>query len=558
MQTSRLQHLWPDKVASKPLVKPVLIALAALFLFCLPLNQTPLEFSGVQHPATALTLLLTVTLICLGGWEAARQRRFRYTTVTVWLAIAALFALLPSFYLHADLHTAIWQGCNVLLALLLFCTLQQFSFNHMQRQDLLLLPLLSGWLLALPVLLPTLTDTYASYLSGITVHGEALSIALLTALSLSAYLLARTKVYKRNWVPLHAVLLLTPVFTIPALAALRSPWLIAAMLVVTILIQPFLFRFCQKRHHGLWNLAVLAGFILAWHFNWLPQAALSAARYSEHEQAVLAQTWALLTQSQFEGVGLGQLIKAQLLFGLEQQQGLSPIVPYPSWLLANLTQGGIAYWAGFGVLLSLVTRRLMEAPGGTRLMLLAILLPSLLGMALTAYMEINPAFGVLFVILVYWLDNLSAHYRRIPLRHTRGIKLAANGVLAVTAFIVLSSIYLGEQALSTYQIKDIKLVQYQTHPWWRDYFSQEAGMRAFHDALESHDKRAQEHYLRAQIYRLGTHPNPEGYQSLIELAMLTGHGSIAKQLKEEAALLFPAREFKLDFTKMQPSRTGVH
>lgn len=551
MQTSRLQHLWPAKVARKPLVKPVLIALAVLFLFCLPLNQIPLAFSGVQHPATALTLLLAVALVSIGAWEAARQRRFSYTAVTGWLAIAALFTLLPSFYLHADLHTAVWQGFSVLLALLLFCTLQQFSFNHEQRQYLLLLPLGSGWLLAMSVLLPKLTDTYATRFSGFTAHGDTLSIALLTALSLSAYLLARTKAYKRNWVPLHAVLLLTPLLTIPAVAALRSPWLLTAMLLIVILPQPFLFRFCQKRHHGLWNLTVFAGFALAWHFNWLPQGALFAARYPENELAVLAQTWALLTQSQFEGVGLGQLIKAQLLFGLEQQQVLSPITPYPSWLLANLTQGGIAYWAGFGVLFSLIARRLLEAPGKTRLMLLAILLPSLLGMALTTYTEINPAFGILFVVLVYWLDNLSARYHRADLRHTRGIRWVANAVLAITAFMVLSSIYLGEQALRTYQIKDVKLEQYQTHPWWRDFFSQVAGKRAFFKDVESRDKRAQERFLRAQIYRLEAHPNPEGYQSLIELAMLTGHKTVAKQLKEEATLLFPSREFQPDFSKMQ-------
>ncbi|EOD77843.1 Lipid A core-O-antigen ligase [Grimontia indica] len=550
MQTMRFQNFWPSKVARKPLVKPVLIALAALFLFCLPLNQIPLAFSGVQHPATALTLLLAVAIVCFGVWEAARQGRFSHTTMTGWLALSASFALIPSFYLHADWHSAAWQGFSVLLSLLLFCTLQQFSFNHLQRQYLLWLPLLSGWLLAIPLLLPSISEIASSSLADIKTNSDVLGIALLTSLMLSAYLLARTKVYKRNWVPVHALLLATPLLTIPALTALKSPWLITVILVLVIFSQPFLFRFSQKRHHGLWNFAVLAGFAIAWKLGSVPQSALFAARYSSEELEVLSQAWALLGQAQFEGIGLGQLDKAQLLFGIEQSHVLPLQQMYPSWLLANLIQGGIAYWASFGVLFILVVRKLVEAPNGTRLMLLAIFLPSLIGMAVTDYIETNLALGMLFVVLLYWIDNLTARYRRVLLSYPRPMKIAANTVLTTTLVLVLSSIYLGEQALRTYQIRDSKLTQYQTHPWWNDFYQQVEGKRAFLESVESRDLRAQELYLREQISRLETSPNADGYQSLIELAMLTGHKTVAKQLKDEASLLFPYRKFQPDFSEL--------
>ncbi|CZF83398.1 hypothetical protein GCE9029_03760 [Grimontia celer] len=546
----RFQNLWPSKVARKPLVKPVLIALAALFLFCLPLNQIPLVFSGVQHPATALTLLLAVTIVCFGVWEAARQGRFSHTTMTGWLALSTSFALIPSFYLHADWHSAAWQGFSVLLSLLLFCTLQQFSFNHLQRQYLLWLPLLSGWLLAIPLLLPNISEISSSSLPDFKSNSDVLGIVLLTSLMLSAYLLARTKAYKRNWVPVHALLLATPLLTIPALTALKSPWLITVILVLVIFSQPFLFRFSQKRHHGLWNFAVLAGFAIAWKFGSVPHSALFAARYSAEELEVLSQAWALLGQAQFEGIGLGQLDKAQLLFGIEQNHVLPLQEMYPSWLLASLIQGGIAYWASFGVLFTLVVRKLLEAPNGTRLMLLAIILPSLIGIALTDYIETNLALGMLFVVLLYWIDNLTARYRRVLLPYPRPMKIAANTVLTATLVLVLSSIYLGEQALRTYQIRDGKLTQYQTHPWWNDFYQQVEGKRAFLESVESRDLRAQELYLRGQISRLETSPNADGYQSLIELAMLTGHKTVAKQLKDEASLLFPYRKFQPDFSEL--------
>ncbi|WP_232313467.1 hypothetical protein [Enterovibrio coralii] len=109
MQTTRFHLHWPSKVASKPLLKPVLLAIAALFLLCLPLNQVPLSFEGIQHPSIALTFLLVIAIICFGLFEVARQKRFSTTHITKWLAIATLLAAVPSFYTHAQPSAAIWH-----------------------------------------------------------------------------------------------------------------------------------------------------------------------------------------------------------------------------------------------------------------------------------------------------------------------------------------------------------------------------------------------------------------------------------------------------------------
>ncbi|WP_407331548.1 Wzy polymerase domain-containing protein [Enterovibrio sp. 27052020O] len=552
MPTTRFHLHWPSIVASKPLVKPVLIAMAALFLFCLPLNQIKLAVSGIQHPSIALTFLLAVAIICFGLWEIARQKRFCMTSLTGWMLLSALFAAVPALYLHAELGASLWHLSGIVIALLVFSTLQQFSFNHFQRQYLLWLPLLSGWLIALLFLLPGLLQASGFQESSWQVdsfYKGTASIVLLTALALSAYLLARTRVYKRNIVPVHILLLATPLITLCALMALHQTWIITVAILITILIQPFLFRFCRKLHHGLWNCAVLVGFLVTGYAGWLPSAALFSPPFSAQEMSVIEQTLALLNSAQFEGVGLGQQFTAQLLFGVESQQVLPMPTPYPSWLAKSLAEGGLALCAGLGLLAVLVVRRLNDAPWGTRLMLTAIVLPSLIGIAATPFVSVNPALALLFVILLYWIDNLSARYKRISVRPIKAIKLAASTCLILVSMLVFSSVYLGEQALRTYEISDNKLTQYQAHPWWQSFYREEAGRRAFLTSVESRDIRAQEAYLHQQVRQLTSNPNADGYQSLIELAMLTGNKAMAKQIKQEANSLFPDRVFQPSFSE---------
>ncbi|WP_245621531.1 Wzy polymerase domain-containing protein [Enterovibrio calviensis] len=552
MPTTRFQFHWPSLVARKPLVKPVLIAMAALFLFCLPLNQIQLAVSGIQHPSIALTFLLSIAIVCFGLWEVARQKRLSTTSLTRWLSICAFISLLPVFYLHADFNAAIWHTLSVITALLFFCTLQQFSFNHLQRQYLLWLPLISGWLLALLFFTPSLMSHFGWHDAAqqtASFHDDTASIVLLTSLALSAYLLARTRVYKRNLVPVHIILLATPLVVLPTLMALGQPWLVTAVLLIIVLTQPFLYRFSRKLHHGLWNCALALGFLIAGYAGWLSSGALFTPRYSAQELSAIEQMLALLKSAQFEGVGLGQQVKSQLLFGISTLNVL-PVQQFPSsWLTKVLTEGGLALLVSFGLFITLVIRRLMDAPWGTRLMLTAIMLPSLIGITLTPFITVNPTLALLLVVLLYWVDNLSTRYERTSIRSAVPIKLLSSVTLLVASTLVLSSVYLGGQALHTYQVSDKKLRQYQAHPWWHDFFREEAGKRAFLRSVERRDKQAQEVYLHQQVRRLTNIPSAEGYQSLIELAMLTGNKTMAMQIQQEANALFPHRVFQPTFSK---------
>ncbi|WP_232313465.1 hypothetical protein [Enterovibrio coralii] len=65
-------------------------------------------------------------------------------------------------------------------------------------------------------------------------------------------------------------------------------------------------------------------------------------------------------------------------------------------------------------------------------------------------------------------------------------------------------------------------------------------------SVESNDIAAQRSYLARQTAKTSMYPSIEGYQSLIDLAVMTKNMDIAEQLKEEATLLFPQHVFQPD------------
>ncbi|WP_232313466.1 hypothetical protein [Enterovibrio coralii] len=346
---------------------------------------------------------------------------------------------------------------------------------------MLWLPLLSGWIVALPYAVPnvlSLLELKQVYTHPAWLDRDTISVAMLTSLALSAYLLARTKAYKRNLVPLHFLLFATPIVNIIALMALKQPWLVTITLLIVVLTQPFLFKFSRRLHHGMWNASVLLGFVIAGAIGALPQAALFSPLFADSETTLMSQVFALLASSQFEGLGLGQHQTALLLQSLETHQATVANALSPSWLLTTAAEGGIAMWLSLGLVWAMTIRRLLDAPNGTRLMLFAILLPVMLGMAATAFVETNPILPVLFIVLLYWLDNLTARYARHVTRASFAIKVLASLILTMSTVMVVSSVYLGEQASRSHTLNAHKLTQYQIHPWWTGYFDDVMASRA--------------------------------------------------------------------------------
>lgn len=541
MRATNYHQNWSQKVTPKVRLHPVLIILAVLFLFCLPLNQIALPISGIRHPAVAFSFLMVVAMICVGIRQIARQEQLSLTPLTYWLFLCFTFSVIPAFYLHADLYQAILHVTGITLSLLLFITLQQFSFNYHQRQYLLWFPMLSGWLIALTWTLAGLQKIDLLNWKPFAIAPNTSAIILLTSLVLSAYLLARTHIYKRTLTFIHILLVTTPLVTILALMALPQPQILSVTILLVILPQLFMFKFCQKIHHLLWNIGVILGFLLANYVGWIQNDMLFFSNFSAEKSAVLNQTIGLLKTVKFEGVGIGQLATAQLLFGLTQENIQPMLLPFPSWLLGKLTEGGLATWVSFLMLGWVFIKRLLNAPNGTRLMLSAISFPTLYGICTTEFIELNPILILFFIIQLYWIDNLTTQYHRIQIQPVRYLTPLATSLFISTSAVVFSSVYLGEQAQNAATLSDQTMREYQHHPWWNSFYRDMREKHLFLQSVEKNDKQAQEIYLRKQVITLTKKPTPDNYSSLIDAATLANHQEITHQLQIEANLLFPAR-----------------
>ncbi|RXJ71957.1 lipid A core--O-antigen ligase [Veronia nyctiphanis] len=559
-------------ILRKPLTKHLLLSVAVMFLFCLPLSEADLLVSGLHHPAIASTFLIVVVAIASGLLEIARQHTFRSSPLTIWLAITFFIANLPILYVHGDPATS-WQtlistaGC-----LLFFIALQQFSFNHSQRQLLLWLPFLGAGLIALPLLTPSVQagltsgteylssekwldpswiSTFETGIGSVTINtslpefNHSASVAvLLTSLPLSAYLLARTHSYKKNFTSLHLLLVLAPVANVCALMALNQPWLVTAIVVSATLVQPFLFRFARKIHQGLWNLSVLWGFWFSAMAGWLPDGALLSPLLTEEHRALVLQALQIIQAAPFQGAGDGMLTQYMLLFGLEHNQVLPLPTLFPSWLIGWVAMSGICILIAFTIFLIGISVRLFNAPTGTRLILVTILTPSLIAMLSTSYTDANPTLALLFMTLVFWVDQLTGRYRKSPVIMTRPIIWFSVPAVAASFILVVSSVFISEQLVKPQNVDNRSLALYREHPWWQSYVDDELEQRQFIEDIAQENIRDIEQYLQSRLARVARHPNPDGYQNVIDLAIMLGKNQHAYQLKQEAQMLFPDSLFE--------------
>lgn len=538
MRATNFSSNLSPKVITKAQFNPVFILIAALFLFCLPFNQIQLPASGFHHPVIAFSLLMIIFLICIGIQQIARSQQISLTPLTYWIILATALAIIPIFYTHANTHNAVSYTGEILLILLSFCTLQQFTFTYQQRQSLLWFPMLSGWVIA--TLIAFFVSPFAKLnWQDIPLEPTISAIILLTSLALSAYLLARTHIYKRSLTINHLILLLTPMVSIIALMALQQFHLLFLTITVIILPQIFLYKFCQKEHHILWVISALLGFTIAAYLNLLPPTTSFLSHFLPKQIALIKQTLALLASAPFDGVGSGQLNKEQLLFGLSLQNPMSMPSLYPSWIIEKITEGGVIIWICLLILTGMILKRLSSIPDGTRLVLIALLLPSIYAIFTTPFIQQNPILIYFMVIWLYWIDNLSTRYHRFSFQRVYYLTPLVISIIISASLFVFSSVYLGGKMHEINQLTINRLKQYQLHPWWSSFYQTELEKRLFLQSIENKDKILQERYIRQQLMMLTQNPNAADYQALIDAAILAKQDAIVHQLKLEASMLFP-------------------
>ncbi len=532
-------------------VTPLLVSLTVLFLLFYPASQVLTEQVSFQAEPLALAFGFSSIFISLGCFEASRKKRIKFSPLSLWLLVFGAVFSLSAFYKHALLEQALFHVLLTFFAICFFIALQQFHFRRRQRQYLLWLPLLLGWFY-FPSSLTLLTETLLTPIKTFPIKAQsadAPGVILLTSFTLSAYLLARSKYHKKPWSQIHIPLLLTPLLAIPSIMAWQQAWLFYSLTLSFLMVQAFLFKYGSKALHLAWNSSALFGFLLGLITGNLPLDTDFYHFFSGDEKALLSQTTQLISITRFDGIGLGQLAQALAVFSQTHGETLGSITPYPSWLLKLIAEGGITTWLPLILLFSLMLKRLMLAPTASQLMLFAILMPSLGGMIFTSYASTEPLLLLLFILLLYWLDTLSSKVYRLPLKHTKLIRVTALISLISISILTASSLYLSQQAAEIYKLNNNQIKRFDLHPWWQGFYQQHKEERRFLQNLLTQNQEEQNAFLAKRIRQIAQKPTPSAYQALIILALETKNETIAKQIRDEAKQLFPTYDFESYFSE---------
>ncbi len=309
---------------------------------------------------------------------------------------------------------------------------------------------------------PFMFDQWVPHLPPAVTH-----TLLLTGLTLAAYILAREPSGRYRHPVSQGLLALTPLILIPVLAMQGQPLLLVFALCAIGLQQVYLARFASRRQHRMWMIAISAGALLAVfglsgqdNWQWL----------TADDQRALMLAWQQWQMAPFFGVGMGNGPSTLLLLSASQPHHPGP-VKLPSALLLWLLEGGILVAFGYLVVLAALTLRILRAPSGTRRILIALVLPPLTGLMIYPASGTQWFNGVLLLIWLYWLDNLTSKYRRYPMfSHRYSQRVASRTVitaLVLATLLSLSSVYLANRYLRDSLLSSQRFALYQQHPWWQ-------------------------------------------------------------------------------------------
>ncbi|KLV06147.1 ligase [Photobacterium aquae] len=562
-----------DKGISKPLIKPFLVALGCLFLLTMHYFQPHPAGTGLALPSNAMSWIPLSLALGVGLLEISRQRIWRYSRLTVVLLISCLLLTLPLAYPQANPVQALPRLLGLWSGMLLFIALQQFAFNLKQRQALLWMLLIAIWMQAVwgwvQLILQSPFSPFASLAdlslnpAGIFPNNTTMASFLATGLALSAYLLARIPMYRGKWSWRQLFLLLTPVVTIPLLVILSSKtgWL--AAVIASCLMLPYLRHFAARAQGRMWFLMVMLGLSIALHIGtqieWTPpddSQTLAGLPVSHLSQAV-----AMLENQPLTGYGYGTFTTNYLLQTAQWHQldpsqpaGL-PTLHHPhNELLFWAVEGGIVPLLGIFLATAAVLFKVKKARHGTRLALLGLFFPIVLHIQLEYPFYYSLVHWITFVILIYWVDNLTAKYHKTPLKHIVPIRVSAWILPLIVTTFMTTSLYSG-QLLSRFENNpegNIDLLLKVNNPWaWQNRYEWDLYQAQLQIGMANDNDQLVNEFIHWANIKAKTWTRPKLYRQLIVAYTFIDKPELAEQVRLEAIYLFPLEDFT-------PAKDGAH
>ncbi|MDO6499790.1 PglL family O-oligosaccharyltransferase [Photobacterium sanguinicancri] len=549
---------------SKPLVKPFLAALCALFVHALLYFQHNPGGSGLELPFNATSWMPFSFAIGVGLLEISRQRIWRYTRLTIVLFICCILLSIPMLYGNADIAAVSDRIIGLWAGFLFFVALQQFAFTPSRRQLIL-------WFILLGILTQTLFGWY-QYLwiepnnafgfdptlsrpHGIFQQPNVMASFLATGLVLSGYLLARMPMYRGKWSFQQLLLLITPVLIIPILIVLssRTGWL-GAIVGVALLI-PYLKQFAAKAQWRMWLLMIVLGLTTSYAINQSTDWSAQEDRVSlkSPRSIHIPQSFKMFTTEPLTGYGYGTFEVSYLAQTARwhhadpsQPAGL-PALDHPhNELTFWAAEGGIVPLIALLIAAAAVIFKIKKARDGTQLALVALFFPITLHTQLEYPFYHSLVHWVIFIILIYWVDNLTAKYHKKGLNYVLGIKVSALLIPLLVSSYMITTLYSGRMLtkFETTLPLNIDYLMKVNNPWaWKHRYEWALHQPQLELAQTLNKPKLIEEYIRWATVKAKTWPREQLYGNLILSYRLLGDNAHAEQIYQEAKFLFPEGDF---------------
>ncbi len=563
--------LSPEKV-QVPLNRKFLITLAVLFVLAMHFFMPNPGGAGLSLSFNATTWIAFSFVLGVGFYQIARNQVLRYSKLTFGLLVCVIIMTVPVFYPNANADLATNKLIGLWCGWLFFVVLQQFQFSNKHRQRIL-------WFIVLAVVIEAIFgltqylwlkpgnpfgyNTISNRPYGIFQQPNVMASFLATGLVIASYLLARQPYkYDRKLSDVY-LLYAVPVLTLPLIVVLasRTGWL--ASLFAVLLSIPYMYRYNTRQRFTHWVISLVSGLLLsAVVMNVAFPDGDGLAAEKVHMESPRTYTFPqaldMVIEKPFTGYGYGNFESEYILYTARQHAlnekypaGL-PSMDHPhNELLYWGVEGGLLPIFGILLAMALVMYRIYQAKRGTRFALLALFIPIVLHTQLEYPFYHSLVHWIIFVILIYWVDQRVARYRQAGFtRITKSLLHVFSLLLpAVFTFYMVSALhtnYILTKFETTRPTNPDILNQVSNPVVWKDRFDWDVYSTYLNIGLHKKDPSLIQPYIDWSLNIIKYKPRPAFYNNLILAYQGLDDISKAEQIRAEAQFLFP----KVDFSQV--------
>ena len=548
-----------------PLNKAFIYAIALIYIYAMHFFMSNPGGSGLSLSFNDTTWIAVSIASGIGLYQLGNNLKLRYSKLTIGLFIACVLMTIPVLYSNASLAESslrlvgLWSGWGF------FLLLQQFRFSNKERQRLLWLIIIATLMEAIFGLYqyfgaPERTDGTLRFLRpyGIFQQPNVMASFMATGFVLAGYMLARQpQKYNRRIVEISLLYITLFVSTLLLVVlASRTGWL--ALLLTTLLLIPYLYKYAPRRRLVTWLAIIVLGItsgLSAVHIQGNAGFVINKADLQSPRRYTFPQTLDMVIEKPFTGYGYGKFESEYLLYTARQHQlnptyhaGL-PSMDHPhNELLYWAVEGGLLPIVGIFIAVGFVFIRLYHTKKDTRLALFALLVPISLHTQLEYPFYHSTAHWITFLILLYWIDQRSAKYRYRAFHHwiKAGLRILSLLVpLLTTAFMVTALqtnyVLIRFERLAPH---DPALLNKVTNLYvWQDRYDWDVYSTYLEMGLQQHEAKYIQPFIDWSLGIIKRKPRPEFYKNLIIAYQSIGEASRAEQIRAEAKFLFPEVEF---------------